>query len=352
MRRRCFPSSAASLTEPRVLYHAFVYLRWALREARPTLDESFETIAHDPHRALVREERTSALWDARAVSAASLERAVAGGSQWVPLPRAARSRGPRWRTAVAAVTGRAQVPLSIVEPIARTTRDTPENRFVRYSLDVALEIVRRVEALLVSSRETQRAGPTSACSRMPARCAAQLRRLSGSGFLADVGEMRHFPASSQVLQRRQGYREVLRHYCGLVAASRLSVLGADMTRLLETKTASTLYEYWCFFRLADELEQLLGAPLRADKSIDRGRLADVGARGHHDRLPGRRSGSPTTSPTAATWRGSYSVHSAPRHHAHGRRRAASARRQVQAAVDCPTRPSTPTPTMTRRRPSA
>ena len=260
------PFERASLSEPRVLYHAFVFLRWALREARPTLCESVETIGHDPHRALVREERTSPLWDARAVSAASLERAVAGGSQWVSLPAGSPLAGSPLATSVAAITGRAQVPLSIVEPFARTTRDTPENRFVRYSLDVALEIVRRVEALLASSRQ-RTSGSTSACSPMPSEMRRELRRLSGAGFLADVGEMRHFPASSQVLQRRQGYRDVLRHYCGLVAASRLSVLGADMGRLLETKTASTLYEYWCFFTLADELEQLLGAPLRADKSV-------------------------------------------------------------------------------------
>jgi len=46
------PFERASLSEPRVLYDAFVFLRWALREARPTLCESVETIAHDPHRAV------------------------------------------------------------------------------------------------------------------------------------------------------------------------------------------------------------------------------------------------------------------------------------------------------------
>jgi len=261
------PFEPAGLSEPTVLYHAFVYLRWALTRARPTLDESFQTIAHDPHRALVREQRTSALWDARAVSVASLERAVAGRSEWVTLPEgSALARSPL-ATAVAAVTGRPQVPLSIAEPIARSTRDTPENRFIRYSLGVALEIVRRVEGLLYAGRE--RYGWTD--ERLLADAGVmrrQLRRLSQAGFLADVGDMQHLPANSQVLQRRQGYRDVLDHYCALIAASRLSVLGADMTRLLETKTASTLYEYWCFFRLADELERLLGAPLRADKFIN------------------------------------------------------------------------------------
>jgi hypothetical protein len=260
------PFERASLSDPRILYHAFVYLRWVLREARPTLHESIGTIAHDPHRALVREERTSALWDARAVTATSLQRAVEGGGTWVSLQEDnALARSPL-ATSVAALTGRAQVPLSVIEPIARTTRDTPENRFVRYSLDVALEIVRRVETLLTSRRQRNE----WLDERLLADAGEMrrgLRRLSSSGFLADVGEMRHFPANSQVLQRRQGYRDMLHRYCGLVAASRLAVLGADMARLLETKTASTLYEYWCFFTLAGELEQLLDAPLRADKSI-------------------------------------------------------------------------------------
>jgi hypothetical protein len=260
------PFEPASLSEPTVLYHAFVYLRWALTRARPTLDESFQTIAHDPHRALVREERTSALWDARAISVSSLESAVACRAEWHTVPVGnVLARSPL-ATAVAAVTGRPQVPLSIVEPIVRSTRDTPENRFVRYSLGVALEIVRRVEGLLIASRESY--GWTDERLLEDAgHMRRQLRRLSQAGFLADVGDMQHFPANSQVLQRRQGYRDVLGHYCALIAASRLSVLGADMTRLMETKTASTLYEYWCFFRLADELEQMLGKPRRADKSI-------------------------------------------------------------------------------------
>ena len=260
------PFEPAGLSEPTILFHAFVYLRWALTRARPTLDESFQTIAHDPHRALVREVRESALWDARAVSVASLEQAVAGRSEWVSVPQgSALARSPL-AVAVAGVTGRPQVPLSVAEPIARSTRDTPENRFIRYSLGVALEIVRRVEGLLVASGE--RCGWTDERLLEDAGdMRRQLRRLSRAGFLADVGDMQHFPANSQVLQRRQGYRDVLGHYCALIAASRLSVLGADMTRLLETKTASTLYEYWCFFRLADELKQMLGAPLRADKSI-------------------------------------------------------------------------------------
>jgi len=260
------PFEPASLSEPNVLYHAFVYLRWALNRASPTLDESFQTIGHDPHRVLVREERTSALWEARAVSVASLERAVAGRSEWISLSEgSALARSPL-AAAVAGVTGRPQVPLSIVEPIARSTRDTPENRFIRYSLGVALEIVRRVEGLLIASREKY--GWTDERLLEDAgNMRRQLRRLSRAGFLADVSDMQHFPANSQVLQRRQGYRDLLGHYCALIAASRLSVLGADMTRLLETKTASTLYEYWCFFKLADELERMLGTPLRADKSI-------------------------------------------------------------------------------------
>lgn len=260
------PFEPAGLTEPRVLYHAFVYLRWALQRGRPTLDQSFQTIAHDPHRALVREQRSSTLWDARSVSVASMARAVAG-SEWVPIPDGHTLGRAPLVMAVAEATGRPRAPLRIDESIVRATRDTPENRFVRYFLGVALEVVRRVERLLVLNRE-KHGWSDERLLEDAARMRRQLHRLSCSGFLADVGEMQHFPISSQVLQRREGYRDVLQHYCALVAASRVSVLGADMTRLLETKAASTLYEYWCFFRLADEVERLLGPPRRANTFID------------------------------------------------------------------------------------
>ena len=230
------------------------------------MQESVETIGHDPHRALVREERTSALWDARAVSPpvwSGQWRVAASGSR---CQRVARSRGLRWprRSPPSRGARRCRSASSSRSRAPRGTRPRTASCATRWTWPSRSSGGwRRCSPRAASATS----GSTSACSPTRARCAADFAACQARASSPTSARCGTSPRSSQVLQRRQGYRDVLRHYCGLVAASRLSVLGADMGRLLETKTASTLYEYWCFFTLADELEQLLGAPLRADKSI-------------------------------------------------------------------------------------
>jgi len=86
--------------------------------------------------------------------------------------------------------------------------------------------------------------------------------MEATPFLRDVGEMRRFPVHSQVLQRRTEYRELLLHHQALVMASSYPISAADLTRIIETKSASLLYEYWCFFELAEQMGLILGAPTR------------------------------------------------------------------------------------------
>jgi predicted component of viral defense system (DUF524 family) len=80
----------------------------------------------------------------------------------------------------------------------------------------------------------------------------------------DVGPLVHLPASSTVLQRRRGYREVYRIYAKLGLATRVA-LPPDLERdLLELKDVALLYELWSYFMLVRELKNLLGEPTLAE----------------------------------------------------------------------------------------
>jgi predicted component of viral defense system (DUF524 family) len=54
----------------------------------------------------------------------------------------------------------------------------------------------------------------------------------------------------------------------LVLASRYPLAAADITRIVETKSASLLYEYWAFFELAEALGDLIGEPVEAVKTTE------------------------------------------------------------------------------------
>ena len=147
------PYERAALDEQDLLYHAFVYLRWAMWHASPTLLEVLAIIENDPHRMLVRER-----WTAPPGPCAMSRRRC-----WrICWPTRASGRSSRRLActalvageAIAALAGRAALPASMPEHVTKTTYDTPENRFVRYFVEFLSELLEqgRHEALPIRWR--------------------------------------------------------------------------------------------------------------------------------------------------------------------------------------------------------
>jgi hypothetical protein len=257
------PFAREDLNERDRLYHALVYLRWAMWFARPSLEESWAQVVADPHRTLIREERHVTPWDARSIGPRTLERIVSHPETWARIaagsPLASTALGSHLRDA----QGRCYFPTDVVEVVAETCIDNPENRFAKYFIGLARELAERSRAMLM---ETQ--GIDQRLLSDAEALAGQLRAMEGADFLRDVGQMQRFPVHSQVLQKRAGYRELLLHHQALVLASRYPIAAEDLRRIIETKSASLLYEYWCFFEVAEQLAALLGRPTEARVSGD------------------------------------------------------------------------------------
>src|SRR5438034_4648637 len=97
------------------------------------------------------------------------------------------------------------------------------------------------------------------CDRMD----AVLRPSRQHAFWKEVGPIVHVPVSSTVLQRRRGYREIFEHHSRMLLATRVSLTKDIEQDLLEVKDIAHLYELWCYFACARQLELLLGSPLIA-----------------------------------------------------------------------------------------
>jgi len=75
-------------------------------------------------------------------------------------------------------------------------------------------------------------------------------------FWQDVGIMTFMPENSQVLQRREGYRQLFSLYSLLQLCTQCDFDVEDFKNLLETKDSPTLYEYWSFFAVKDILDRM------------------------------------------------------------------------------------------------
>jgi hypothetical protein len=77
----------------------------------------------------------------------------------------------------------------------------------------------------------------------------------------DVGRLISFPIANQVLQKKEGYREVLHAYLVVQLGASLAWAGGEDVFGGGQRNVATLYEYWVFLELAQIVSSLCDRPL-------------------------------------------------------------------------------------------
>ena len=121
--------------------------------------------------------------------------------------------------------------------------DTLENRFVKFALGEFRAFLTHAQGVFESCAGW---GASAALSR---RLAASVEDWLGRSLFREVGEMRFAPLGSPVLQRKAGYREVLRWWLRFRTAAELSWEGGEELFHAGQRDVASLYEYWLFFEL-------------------------------------------------------------------------------------------------------
>ncbi len=121
--------------------------------------------------------------------------------------------------------------------------DTLENRFVKFALGEFRAFLTHAQGVFDSNPGW---GASAALSR---RLAATVEDWLGRSLFREVGEMRFAPLGSPVLQRKAGYRELLRWWLRFRTAAELSWEGGEELFHAGQRDVASLYEYWLFFEL-------------------------------------------------------------------------------------------------------
>lgn len=141
--------------------------------------------------------------------------------------------------------GLTTVAARIMVPHRSRDLDTLENRFVKHALTEFRAFLTHAQGVFGSSREW---GASAALAR---RLTASVDDWLGRGFFRELGEMRYAPLGSPVLQRKAGYREVLRTWLRFHTAAELSWKGGEELFHAGQRDVASLYEYWLFFELLE-----------------------------------------------------------------------------------------------------
>ncbi len=137
------------------------------------------------------------------------------------------------------------LPARIRRPCLRETADIPENRFVKYVLQSFLDFADEMEARGAATADGE------ALRREAHTLGETLETRLSDPFFRELSPLRAIPLSSPALQRREGYREILRAWLFFDAAASLAWSGGDDVYAGGKRNVAQLYEYWLFFKMLD-----------------------------------------------------------------------------------------------------
>lgn len=212
----------------RITLERFLFLRSHLPPAR--LQEITEAIQRRPNSRLVCE-------------AAWTPTSAAASCDWLRSPAMMARDWQRGQL------GGRPMPGQVMDVRKEDSVDTPANRFLKFALmefrDLCRDVLEnhpKAHSLLHEAREL----------------VAELDSVLSRPFFRHLGPLTRLPLDNPTLQRRDGYREVLRAWLLTQAASALAWDQQEETYHGPTRNVATLYEYWVFLQIHQILDQMEG----------------------------------------------------------------------------------------------
>jgi len=138
------------------------------------------------------------------------------------------------------------IPLEIDQTKHEDIIDIPENRFFKYFLELIRDLV---EKLLENSKEGYIKDKLLSFSD-------EIEYYLSNKFFNQISTMEYVPFNSQILQKKEGYREIFQYFLMLEFSFRLSWDEINNQFKGFEKKLSELYEYWCYFKILKVLNDL------------------------------------------------------------------------------------------------
>jgi predicted component of viral defense system (DUF524 family) len=146
------------------------------------------------------------------------------------------------------------VPDTIIQRCHQATIDTPENRLLKYFIELLDKLIHDmiehfskeegyVKDKLFEYREI-------------------IQDYLSDRWTREVGELQYIPLNSQVIQKREGYRDIFKYYINFEFAFRLEWDEVEENIKGYERKLSELYEYWCYFKLINVIGKISGKKIK------------------------------------------------------------------------------------------
>ena len=145
------------------------------------------------------------------------------------------------------------VPDIISQRFYQENIDTPENRLLKYFLESLDKVINKL-LMSIDDKDGYIKDQLLGYQEL-------VQDYLSDRWTTEVGRLDYLPLNSQVLQKKEGYRDLFKYFLNFELAFRLEWEEIeDQIKGYERKL-SELYEYWCYFKLIKVLDKLSGKSL-------------------------------------------------------------------------------------------
>lgn len=139
------------------------------------------------------------------------------------------------------------IPLEIEEEKQYDVIDTPENRFYKYFLELLEDLIIN---LIKNTKEGYMQDELTGYKN-------EIRYYLSQPYFKEISKLEYIPLNSQILQKKEGYRDLLNYYILLEYGNKIVWDQLNEIILGHQKRLSDIYEIWCCFQLLDIIEKLV-----------------------------------------------------------------------------------------------
>lgn len=231
----------------RTFYQDFMFLEFAFSPDK--LPNAYEYVKHNLNKTLERYEEEIPITFASNVTPSTIIDMVSCSDNLYPANSTAIS--PPFLGKFIPITVNQQTPIESI--------DTPENRLVK---DLLISLDSLISKLTQSIEKEEKLKRKYGYVRDRLREFEKIiNQYLSDSWIKDIGHLRFVPLNSQVLQKKEGYRDLFKLYLTFEFALRFSWEEMEDHLYGFNKKLSELYEYWCYFKLISVLGRLSNEPI-------------------------------------------------------------------------------------------
>lgn len=240
-------------SDPKTDYQRFAFVRSIIDS--DSFNEALHQIQQNPVRRWAISEEEHKIDHIKRLGSMEKRQLVRGGNR-MPVPSSHHLQS-RLNT----------LPRSIIVTSKEETLDIPENRFVKFVLQSFLAFCSSIFNNTYASAQLKYESDQT-CKK--------IQRMLVMPIFRNLSQLKMLPLNSPILQKKEGYREILQKWLMFDMASRLTWSAGEDVYEAGKKNVATLYEYWLFFKLKGIFSRKFGIkPIGNDKliTIDNGNLS-------------------------------------------------------------------------------